>query len=104
MDSSKAVPYAFSDQRLFKESEVPNILARDESLRGVGDLHYSKQSQFIPKIHNPTRRADKARNKAIEGVRASIEHTVSRLKDWKILKGNIAKSKTCFWLKSLLEC
>jgi hypothetical protein len=78
------MPFRIED---FKESDVPNILARDESLRGVGDLHYSKQSQFIPKIHNPMRRTDKARNKAIEGVRASIEHTVSRLKDWKILKG-----------------
>lgn len=86
-DSSKAVPYAVSDQKLFKESDVPAILALDESLRGVGDSHYSKQNQFIPKVPHPKRKIEKARNKAIEGVRASIEHTVERLKNWKIFKG-----------------
>jgi hypothetical protein len=86
-DSSKAVPYAFSDQKLFKESNVPAILARNESLRGVGDSHYSKQTQFIPKVPHPKGKIEKARNKAIEGVRASIEHTVEHLKNWKIFKG-----------------
>ena len=85
-DSSKAVPYAFSDQKLFKESKVPSILARNEDLRGVGDLHYSKQDQFIPKIKNPKKKKDKERNKAIEGVRSSVENTISRLKDWQILE------------------
>lgn len=52
-DSSKAVPYAVSDQQLFKESVVPTILNRDSTLRGIGDLHYAKQEQFISKIRNP---------------------------------------------------
>ena len=43
-DSSKAVPYAFSDQQLFKESKVPSILARNENLKAVGDLHYSENT------------------------------------------------------------
>lgn len=85
-DTSKAVPYAFSDQQLYRESSVPLVLARDPSLRGIGDSHYSKQAQIIPKVANPKKEADKKRNKAIEGVRSSIEHTVSRLKDWKIMK------------------
>ena len=85
-DSSKAVPYAFSDQRLCRESKVPSILARNENLRGVGDLHYSKEQQFIQKIKNPKEKEDKERNKEIEGVRSSVENTISRLKDWKILE------------------
>jgi hypothetical protein len=80
-DSSKAVPYAFSDQRLFKESKVPSILARNENLKAVGDLHYSNQKQFIPKVKNPQKKKDKERNKEIEGVRSSVENTISRLKD-----------------------
>jgi hypothetical protein len=85
-DSSKAVPYAFSDQQLFKESKVPSILARNENLKAVGDLHYSNQKQFIPKVKNPQKKKDKERNKEIEGVRSSVENTISRLKDWKILE------------------
>src|ERR1700733_703762 len=63
-DSSKAVPYPFSDQQLFKDSKVPSILARNPNLRGIGDSHYSKQEQVIPKLTNP-KRIGKRRNKAI---------------------------------------
>jgi len=86
-DISKAVPYATSDQKLFQESAVPGILNRNNTLRGIGDLHYSKQHQFIPKVRNPKTSTLKRRNKAIEKVRASIEHTIGRLKNYRILKG-----------------
>src|SRR4051812_20896382 len=54
-------------------------------LKAVGDLHYSNQKQFIPKVKNPQKKKDKERNREIEGVRSSVENTISRLKDWKSL-------------------
>ena len=86
-DMSKAVPYATSDQKLYRESAVPAILARGADLKGVGDSHYSKQSQFIPKSRNPKRKREKDLNKAIEKMRASVEHSIERLKNSPILKG-----------------
>jgi hypothetical protein len=86
-DSSKAVPYAHSDQQLYKDSKVPSILARDEKLKGVGDLHYSKQTQFVSKVNRPKTQVLKKRNKEIEKVRAVVEHSIAKLKDYKIVKG-----------------
>jgi hypothetical protein len=86
-NSSRASPYASSDQREFQESPVPEILARNPSYRGIGDSHYAKQKQMIPKRTNPKTKKEELINKEIERVRASIEHTVRRLKTYKIVKG-----------------
>ena len=75
--------YAFSDQQSFKDSKVPSILARNPNLRGIGDSHYSKQEQVIPKLTNPKKRIDKKRNKQLKVF------PVSRLKDRKSLNHSI---------------
>jgi hypothetical protein len=93
-DTAHVVPYASSDQQLFKDSSVPAILNQDEDLRGIGDSHYSKQTQMIPKVPNPKSAAQKSRNKAIEKIRASIEHTVRRLKIFKIVKDRYRGDRT----------
>jgi hypothetical protein len=93
-DSSKAVPYAHSDQQLYKDSNVPLILERDDTLRGIGDLHYSKQKQFIPKVSRPKTEDLKIRNKEIEKVRAAVEHSISKLKNYKIVKGPYRGDRT----------
>jgi hypothetical protein len=85
--SSKVVPYATSDQKLYRDSKVPNILARNTTLRGIGDSHYSKETQFISKYNNPKTKKQKEQTQAIEEKRASIEHSIHRLKNFKIIKG-----------------
>jgi hypothetical protein len=93
-DSSKAVPYAHSDQKLCGASAVPSILARDETLRGVGDLHYAKQQQFITKTRKPKTEVLKNQNKEIEKVRAAVEHSIAKLKDYKVIKGPYRGDRT----------
>jgi hypothetical protein len=93
-DSSKAVPYAYSDQRLYRDSKVPGILVRDETLRGIGDLHYAKQEQFIPKVRRPKTESLKSRNKEIEKVRSSVEHCIAKLKNYKVVKGPYRGDRT----------
>ena len=62
--NTKAGPYAqASDKKLYKSSTVPQILARDKSLRGVGDTHYAKEAQMLAKIKNPTTKAQREYNK-----------------------------------------
>jgi hypothetical protein len=93
-DSSEAVPYAQSDQQVYKDSKVPNILVRDPTLRGIGDLHYSNQNQFISKVRRPQTQAHKNRNKEIEKVRSAVEHSIAKLKDYKIVKGPYRGDRT----------
>lgn len=86
-DSAQAVPYSISDQALYQRSKVPEILARNDQLRGVGDQHYTNQIQFIPKNRNPTRRSERKVNHEIESMRSSIEHLIQRVKNFNILLG-----------------
>ena len=76
-----------SDKKLYKSSTVPQILARDKCLRGVGDTHYAKEAQMLAKIKNPTTKAQREYNKHFERIRSSIEHTNEKVKDFRILKG-----------------
>jgi hypothetical protein len=68
-DSSVASPYAKSDQKVYRESKVPKILAQNPDLRGLGDLHYVSEAQFIQKY------------------KSRIEHSIKRLKDFRIVDG-----------------
>lgn len=86
-DSSHAVPYSVSDQTTYQSSKIPQILARNEELRGVGDQHFTKQKQFISKYRNPSRRSEKKINHELESLRASIEHVIQRVKNFNIILG-----------------
>ena len=86
-DCSQAVPCSISDQELFEESHLPEMI-EVAGFKGVGDAHYvRREGVYGTKKGSVQSVTHKDYNQEIENIRAYIENVNKRLKDWKVLKG-----------------
>lgn len=91
------------DFALFLESKTPlssaKVVLADSGYQGITKLHSKSQTPKKKSKHNPLTKEEKASNREISEVRIHCEHTINRLKVFKILSERYRNRRRRFGLR-----